>query len=158
MAGRRADVTRRHNRGDMDLRVTARGHRESALNEARNRVGPLLFRHFGADVERCVVVHPLHSARVMNTAARRILAAHAVVTLARAQARGRAMNLATLAQSLGVSREATRALVTSLHAEGHVDALRMRVTMSGLVIAASLRDCRLRPIERRSAARVANVA
>ena len=37
-----------------------------------------------------------------------------------------------------------REVVTSLHAEGHVDAKRMKLTMSGFAIAAAMRECKLR--------------
>lgn len=94
----------------------------------------------------------------MKTNARRILAAHAVVALARAQARGRAVHLDLLARTLGASREDTRAVVGALHAEGHVDALRMRLTMTGLAVAANLRACRLRSLAPERTAPVASVA
>lgn len=69
----------------------------------------------------------------------RSVAAHVLLTLARAQARGRAMRLDQLAETIAVRREDVRDVVGQLHAEGHVDALRLRVTLSGLAIAAALR-------------------
>jgi hypothetical protein len=82
----------------------------------------------------------------------RSVAAHVLVTLARAQARGRALRLDELAGSIDVRREDVRDVVARLHAEGHVDALRLRVTMSGLAIAAGLRRAKLRePRPRRMA-------
>jgi hypothetical protein len=54
------------------------------------------------------------------------------------------MRLDELATDIGVRREDVRVVVTSLHAEGHVDAKRMRLTMSGFAIAAAMRECKLR--------------
>jgi Mn-dependent DtxR family transcriptional regulator len=72
------------------------------------------------------------------------VAAHVILGLAAAQARGRTVRLDDLAERIGVRRSDVRAIVSRLHAEGHVDALRLRVTMTGLAIAASLRECKLR--------------
>jgi Mn-dependent DtxR family transcriptional regulator len=83
------------------------------------------------------------------------VAAHVLVTLARAQARGRAVRLDEIAESIEVRREDVREVVSQLHAEGHVDAYRMRVTMSGLAIAAALRGETLRAPRARRIARVA---
>jgi transcription initiation factor IIE alpha subunit len=64
--------------------------------------------------------------------------------LARAKQRGRAVRLDELAQEIGVRRDDVRDVVTSLDAEGHVDARRMRLTMSGFAIAVAMRECKLR--------------
>ena len=37
-------------------------------------------------------------------------------------------------------------VVTRLHAEGHVDALRLRLTLSGFTLATSLASCKLRDL------------
>ncbi len=74
----------------------------------------------------------------------RAAAAHVLLALASAQARGRTVRLDELADTIGVRRADVRAIVSRLHAEGHVDALRLRLTMSGLAVAASLRSCKLR--------------
>ncbi len=72
------------------------------------------------------------------------VAAHVLRHLARAQQRGRLVRLDELANEIGVRHEDVREVVTSLHAEGHVDAKRMKLTMSGFAIAASMRECKLR--------------
>lgn len=73
----------------------------------------------------------------------RALAAHVLRALASAQSRGRLVRLDELAPALDVRREDVRKVVTQLDAEGHVDAMRMRLTMTGLALAASMRDCKL---------------
>ena len=59
------------------------------------------------------------------------LAAHVIVTLSEAQAEGRALRLDEVASEIGVRKADVRNVVTRLHAEGHVDALRLRLTMTG---------------------------
>ena len=71
------------------------------------------------------------------------VAAHVLRHLARAQQKGRNIHLETLASDIGVRREDVRHVVTSLHEEGHVDAKRMKLTLSGFAIAAAMRDCHL---------------
>lgn len=73
----------------------------------------------------------------------RPVASHVLRELARAQLLGRVVRLDELASAIGVRREDVRSVVTSLHAEGHVDAKRMRLTMTGLALAASMRQCKL---------------
>lgn len=75
---------------------------------------------------------------------RQAVAAHVLRHLARAGQRGRVVHLDMLAADIGVGREDVREVVTSLHAEGHVDAKRMRLTLSGLALAAAMKDCKLR--------------
>jgi hypothetical protein len=72
------------------------------------------------------------------------IAAHIVVMLAHAQELGRPVRLDELATEIGVRKAEVREVVTRLHAEGHVDALRLRLTMSGFALAASLAGCKLR--------------
>lgn len=74
------------------------------------------------------------------------LAAHVLRHLARAQSLGRLVRLDELAREIGVRREDVRLAVTSLHQEGHVDARRMKLTLSGFAIAASMRECKLRDV------------
>jgi hypothetical protein len=74
----------------------------------------------------------------------RTVAAHVLRHLARAQSRGRAVRLDELACDIGVRREDVRHAVSNLHHEGHVDAKRMRLTMTGFAIAAAMRECKLR--------------
>lgn len=75
---------------------------------------------------------------------RKAIAAHVLRHLARAQSRGRLVRLDELATDIGVRHEDVRDVVTSLHREGHVDAQRMTLTMSGLAVAAAMRECKLR--------------
>ena len=72
------------------------------------------------------------------------IAAHVVLTLSHAQAQGRAYRLDELASEIGVRKADVREVVSRLHAEGHVDALRLRLTMTGLALATSLAACQLR--------------
>ena len=81
----------------------------------------------------------------------RAAAAHVILFLASEQARGRSVRLDELAERVGVRRSDVRAIVAKLHDEGHVDALRLRLTMSGLAVAASLRGCKLREVRERHA-------
>ena len=74
------------------------------------------------------------------------IAAHVIVLLA--QAEGRAVRIDELAAEIGIRKADVRSVVTRLHAEGHVDALRLRLTMSGLALAASLEGCKLREPQR----------
>lgn len=71
------------------------------------------------------------------------IAAHVVVTLSHAQAEGRALRLDELASEIGVRKADVRTVVSHLHAEGHVDAMRLRLTMTGLALATSLAGCKL---------------
>jgi DNA-binding IscR family transcriptional regulator len=73
----------------------------------------------------------------------RAVAAHVLRNLASAQSRGRLVRLDELALAIGVRREDVRDVVTQLDAEGHVDGKRMRLTMTGLALAASMRECKL---------------
>jgi Mn-dependent DtxR family transcriptional regulator len=74
----------------------------------------------------------------------RPVAAHVLRNLARAQSRGHLVALDELAGDIGVRKEDVREVVTRLDAEGHVDARRMRLTMSGFALAAAMRECKLR--------------
>jgi DNA-binding IscR family transcriptional regulator len=74
------------------------------------------------------------------------IAAHVVVTLAHAQELGRVVRLDELASDIGVRKADVRDVVTRLHAEGHVDALRLRLTLSGFTLATSLASCKLRDL------------
>jgi len=85
------------------------------------------------------------------------IAAHVVVILAHAQELGRVVRLDELASEIGVRKADVRDVVTRLHAEGHVDALRLRLTMTGFVLATSLADCKLRE-PRHYEERIARVA
>jgi len=82
----------------------------------------------------------------MNVLDRKAIAAHVLRYLAGAQARGRLVRLDELACEVGVRRKDVREIVSSLHAEGHVDATRMTLTMTGLVLATSMHDSTLRAV------------
>ncbi len=71
------------------------------------------------------------------------LAAHVLVALAKEN--GRATTLAAVAQSVGARRADVRAMVTRLHREGFVDALRMRTTLAGFALATAM-SARLRDV------------
>lgn len=94
---------------------------------------------------------------ISNSLDTKSIAAHVVVTLADAQADGRVLRLDELAADIGVRKADVRRVVTRLHAEGHVDALRLRVTMSGLALATSLGASEL-PDLRRHEERLVRVA
>jgi len=79
-----------------------------------------------------------------NLLVRKAVAAQILRHLARAQSRGQLVRLDELACDIGVRREDVRDVVASLHAEGHVDAQHMKLTMTGFAIAASMRECKLR--------------
>lgn len=72
------------------------------------------------------------------------VAARVLRHLAHEQSRGRLVRLDELARAVGVRRGDVRQVVASLHAEGHVDAQRMRLSMTGLALAASMREFKLR--------------
>ncbi len=94
------------------------------------------------------------SAAVLDSKA---IAAHILRALARAQSRGRAIRLDELAIEVGARRADVRAIVSRLHAEDHLDAARLKLTLSGLALAAAMREGQLRPV-RRARAAVSNVA
>lgn len=69
------------------------------------------------------------------------LAAHVLVALA--HARGRLATTKDIADAIGVRREDVRDILTRLHREGFVDVSKMRLTFSGLALAATLDGCKL---------------
>jgi hypothetical protein len=77
------------------------------------------------------------------------VAAHVLRHLARAQVQGRPVRLDELARAIGVRKDDVRHVVTRLHNEGHVDVRRMRVTMTGLALAISMRECKLHDLRER---------
>jgi DNA-binding IscR family transcriptional regulator len=95
----------------------------------------------------------------MNVLDRKAIAAHVLRYLASEQARGRLVRLDEIACEVRVRRKDVREIISSLHAEGHVDAKRMKLTMTGLVLAASMRGSTLRAVRNVPKATVhANVA
>lgn len=76
----------------------------------------------------------------MNAA---IVARHVLRALASAQLAGNVVDLAWLASEVPVRRSDLRSAVTSLHREGLVDALRMRLSMRGFAIGVALQSAQL---------------
>ena len=105
----------------------------------------MVAKYMGTDAQGCAAPYPLPQPKeltAMNTNFKSV-AAHVLRHLARAQSRGQLVRLDELAGDIGVRREDVRHVVTSLHDEGHVDAKRMKLTLSGFAIAASMRECKL---------------
>lgn len=100
--------------------------------------------------------HPMNATNATSLDTKSI-AAHIVVTLADAHADGRVLRLDELAADIGVRKADVRTVVTRLHAEGHVDALRLRLTLSGLALATSLGAHELPDLRRREE-RISRVA
>ncbi|MFW5739413.1 MAG: hypothetical protein ACOC1F_03505 [Myxococcota bacterium] len=76
----------------------------------------------------------------------RKLAPYVLRTLARYQRHGRLANLQTLVDEIGVRRGDLRRTVSALHREGYVDALRMRLTLSGFVLGQAMEKAELPPL------------
>ena len=87
---------------------------------------------------------------------RDVLAIHVVKRLTIAQTEGHLLSLQDLADELGVRKTDVRDIISVLHAQGYVDALRMRPTLAGFAIGSATSDAELAPI--RKAVRVALVA
>ncbi len=86
------------------------------------------------------------------------LAAQVLVALARAAQKGRNITAADLAETLQVRRPDVRDVISRLHAEGHVDALRMRLSLSGLALAKAFSACKAKPVRREAPAVVTSRA
>lgn len=76
------------------------------------------------------------------------LAAHLLQLLFVLQSEGEIATLETLTEALRVRRADIRRVLTALHREGVVDAVRMRLTMPGLALGAALAGAKLRPLRR----------
>lgn len=74
------------------------------------------------------------------------LAAHVLVVLARAQRDDHLVTIHDVAAELDVRKNDVRDVVTRLHREGHVDALRLRLSFSGFALAAVLASAKLRTL------------
>jgi Mn-dependent DtxR family transcriptional regulator len=85
----------------------------------------------------------------MNT---RTLSMHVLRALADAQIEGRRENLETLVDRLSVRRRDVRGVVTSLHQQGLVDVIHMRLTLQGFAVGSALLQQEL-PALRREADR-----
>jgi len=91
----------------------------------------------------------------MNTQA---LSAHVLRAMAIAQVEGRRLDLETLVRELGVRRGDVRRVVSALHREGYVDALRMRPTLIGFALGRSYAGELLPDLHRLRRPRLAAVA
>ena len=74
------------------------------------------------------------------------LAAHVLAALAKAQHRGQTMSLEDLVKEIEVRRADVRACLSSLHAEGFVDCVRMRLTLRGFALGSALAGRKLMPL------------
>lgn len=81
------------------------------------------------------------------------LASHVLVALA--HARGRVITLDDLSESLDVRRGDLRHAISRLHQEGYVDAMKLRLTLPGLALAAALDGCKLPPLRTTLPVRIA---
>jgi hypothetical protein len=75
-----------------------------------------------------------------------LLAIHVMGALTTALRRGETRTLDELAHELRVRRVDVRRVVSTLHAQGFVDALRMRPTMLGLTVGLAVGNGGLRPL------------
>jgi hypothetical protein len=80
---------------------------------------------------------------------RDLLAIHVMKRLTIARTEEHLLTLRDLADELGVRKADVRATISRLHAQGYVDALRMRPTLSGFAIGAALADVELEPLRRK---------
>ena len=79
---------------------------------------------------------------------RDVLAIHVMKRLTIAQTQGRLLSLQDLSTELGVRKADVRQTITALHREGWVDALRLRLTLAGFAVGASLADASLVAVRR----------
>lgn len=83
------------------------------------------------------------------------IAAHVLRTLAAAQGNGEKLTLDALTTRLSIRRTDVRSTLTALHREGHIDVLRMRLTLSGYALGTALLEvapAALRRVAQRAAA------
>ncbi|AUX32590.1 MULTISPECIES: hypothetical protein [Sorangium] len=78
------------------------------------------------------------------------LVPHLLRTLLALQSEGKTVTLETLTTALAVRRTDVRRVITALHREGYLDALRMRLTFRGLALGAAFAAAPLRPLRRPS--------
>lgn len=78
--------------------------------------------------------------------------------LARAQKSGRVMDLLALSRAIEVRRDDVRRVVSALHAEGLVDAMRMRLTLRGFALGTALLAMELPPVRAKLRAAAAEKA
>ncbi len=75
-----------------------------------------------------------------------LVSLHLLRAIAKAAARGRSTDLEVLALEIGVRKVDCRAALTTLHRQGYVDVLRMRPTLQGFALGASVRNAVLEPV------------
>ncbi|AKT40824.1 hypothetical protein [Chondromyces crocatus] len=80
------------------------------------------------------------------------LAPHVLRALFDLQSEGALVNLQVLTDLLRVRRGDIRKVITSLHREGYVDALHMRLTLRGYALGAAFARSELRALRRVSGA------
>ena len=68
------------------------------------------------------------------------VASYVLRALAEAQIEGRVMSLSTLVSEIQVRKVDVRGVVTSLHREGYLDVLRMRLTLRGFAVGRALME------------------
>ncbi|WP_437728807.1 hypothetical protein [Sorangium sp. So ce861] len=78
------------------------------------------------------------------------LVPHLLRTLLALQSEGKTVTLETLTTALAVRRTDVRRVITALHREGYLDAVRMRLTFRGLALGAAFAAAPLRPLRRPS--------
>ncbi|WP_437942194.1 hypothetical protein [Sorangium sp. So ce341] len=78
------------------------------------------------------------------------LVPHLLRTLLSLQSEGKTVTLETLTTALAVRRTDVRRVITALHREGYLDAVRMRLTFRGLALGAAFAAAPLRPLRRPS--------
>jgi DNA-binding Lrp family transcriptional regulator len=77
-----------------------------------------------------------------------VLAIHVMRELTSLQREGRVATLADLAGALGVRRADVRRVVSALHRQGYVDALRMKPTLAGFALGSALIGAELTPMRK----------
>ena len=80
------------------------------------------------------------------TISRQALAEHLLRTIARDHLSGRRSDLDSLSATIAIRREDVRATLSSLHREGYLDALRMKLTLAGFALGCSLIDQPVRAV------------
>jgi Mn-dependent DtxR family transcriptional regulator len=77
---------------------------------------------------------------------RQVVAAHVLKEMALARREDRQVTLDSLTATLGIRRADVRAALSSLHEEGLLDVLRMRLTMDGFALGTALAERKLHPL------------
>ena len=110
----------------------ARAEAESSRTQLSERGLQLAGQGIGVAAERGVALD--------------LVSLHLLRAIAKAAARGRATDLEALATDIGVRKVDCRAALSTLHRQGYVDVLRMRPTLTGFALGASIRNATLDPV------------